>query len=52
MGEISGLEAQERKLLAELEEGGEDYLDKELWEKVISGGKRKKRTEDSGKGES
>ena len=33
VGETSGLEAKERKLLAELEEGGEDYLDKELWER-------------------
>ena len=29
VGETSGLESQEKKLLAELEEGGEDYIDKQ-----------------------
>ena len=41
IGDTSSLEPQERKLLAELEEGGEDYIDRELWIKVTSGGKRK-----------
>ena len=30
IGDTSSLEPQERKLLAELEEGGEDYIDREL----------------------
>ena len=40
-GDISKLESNERKLLKELELGGEEYLDTELWERVIAGGKRK-----------
>ena len=47
VGETSDLETQERKLLAELEEGGEDYVDKELWVKVTSGGKRKMKADDN-----
>ena len=27
--------------MAELEEGGQDYVDKEFWHKVVTGGKRK-----------
>ena len=34
-------ENKERKLLADLEEGGEEYQDRDLWEKLLSGGKRK-----------
>ena len=41
IGDISILEPQERKLISELEEGGEDYADKELWTRVMAGGKRK-----------
>ena len=33
-------------MLAELEEGGDDYVDRELWEKVISRGKRKMKAAD------
>ena len=40
-GDISKLESNEKKLLKELELGGEEYLDTELWERVIAGGKRK-----------
>ena len=43
-GDKDKLESKERKLLAELEQGGEEYLDRELWEKIINGGKRKVET--------
>ena len=39
--DVSKLESQERKLLAELEEEGEEYIDRDLWVRVVSGGKRK-----------
>ena len=51
-GEISKLEPQERKLLSELEEGGEDFVDRELWTKIIVGGKRKMKKSTSQEGES
>ena len=37
-GDVSKLEGQERKLIAELEEGGQDYVDKEFWDNVVTGG--------------
>ena len=40
-GDTSKLDNKERKLLADLEEGGEEYQDRSLWEKVVAGGKRK-----------
>ena len=40
-GDVSKLEGQERKLIAELEQGGQDYVDQEFWTKVVYGGKRK-----------
>ena len=40
-GDISKLESKERKLLADLEEEREEYYDRDLWERIIAGGKRK-----------
>ena len=40
-GDTSKLDNKERKLLAELEEGGQEYQDRSLWEMVARGGKRK-----------
>ena len=41
---VSKLEPQERKLISELGEGGDDYSERELWTRVIAGGKRKLET--------
>ena len=40
-GDKDKLDPKEKKLLSELEEGGEEYLDKDLWEMIVNGGKRK-----------
>ena len=45
-GDTSKLDPKEKKLLqADLEEGGEEYQDKDLWVRATSGGKRKVKEE-------
>ena len=43
-GDIEKLESKERKLLTELEQGGDEYLDRDLWERIVTSGKRKVET--------
>ena len=45
-GDTSQLDPKEKKLLAELDEGGEEYYDKSFWEKVVAGAKRKLKVEE------
>ena len=46
-GDTSKLDPKEKKLLqADLEEGGEEYQDKDLWVRATSGGKRKVKEEE------
>ena len=40
-GDKDNLESKEKKLIAELEQGGEEYTDRGLWERIVNGGKRK-----------
>ena len=45
-GDTFKLDPREKKLLADLEEGDEEYQDKDLWVRATSGGKRKVKEEE------